>query len=172
VNIWSHIAKHGEEIGWAAGLAIVFAIIFAVIADILRIGSRTREGIRHLQNQWSEQSTSRLTKRIAQLKDYQRKLADVRWLYLFAFQTIFLILFLFSMAATCWILSFVREFRVHPQIVDKLIITSLYCAALGGGLAILGFRHVWRDTQEKVQTVVHKIGLEIEGLEKKLAKRS
>jgi hypothetical protein len=153
VDVWSHIAKHREEISWAAGLAIVFAIIFAVIADILRIGSRIREGIRHLQNQWSERSVSLLARRIAQLKDSQKKLADARWLYLFAFQTIFLILCLFSIAAICWILSFARAFQPHPQIVDRLILTSLYCLSLGGGLAILGFRHVWRDTHEKVLAV-------------------
>ena len=131
MNVWSHIAKHGEEIGWAVGLAIVFAII----ADILRIGSRTREAIRHLQNQSYEQSVSLLTKRIAQLKEYQRKLADVRWLYLFAFQTLLLILCLFSIAAICWILSFTATFKAHPQIVDKLIITSTLLSCSGSRVA-------------------------------------
>jgi hypothetical protein len=47
----------------------------------------------------------------------------------------------------------------------------LACLSLGGGFAWAGLRHVYRDTPEKMQGLVRKVGHEIEDLERKLAKR-
>jgi hypothetical protein len=172
VDVWSHIAKHGEEIAWAVGLAVLFAAVFAVIADFFAIGSRSREALRHFRNLMAEQSTSRLAKRIQQLQDYQKRLASDRWLYLFSFQCIFLTLIMFSSAAVCLMFTTTGELRSHPMIVSKLMTTSLVFFTLGGGFAWAGLRHVYRDTPEKMQGLVRKVGHEIEGLEEKLARRS
>jgi hypothetical protein len=153
-------------------LAVPFAIIFAVIVDVLAIGSRTREGIRHLRNRLSEHSDSLLAKRIESLQKYQKQLADPRWQYLFAFQIVFMILFVFAIGATFWVLRTIGPFRIHPVIVDLLQFFSLNCFAVGGGVATVGFTHVWRDTPEKVQAVVLTVGHEIVALQRTLAARA
>jgi hypothetical protein len=167
VDVWSHIVRHREEIGWA----IVFALIFALILDILGIGTRSREGLRYFRNRMAEQSTSRLPKRIKQLQDYQKRLSSDRWLYLFSFQCIFLTLVAFSTAGIC--LMFTHDYLIesHPIIVSNLMMMVLACLSLGGGFAWAGLRHVYRDTPEKMQGLVRKVGHEIEDLERKLAKR-
>ena len=172
MHIWSHIVRHREDIGWAFGLAIVFAVIFAVIVDILAVGSRTREAVRHFKNRMAEQSTSGLVKRIQQLRDYQKRLSSDRWLYLFSFQCIFLTLMAFSLAAICLMFSSAHVLRSHPEIVDNLMTMTLFFFSSGGAFAWTGMRHVYRDTPEKMQGLVRKVGLEIEGLEEKLKRRS
>ena len=169
---WNHLVQRQGEIVWDVGLAVIFALIFAVIVDILAIGSRTREGIRHLRNRWSEHSDSLLANRIRLLQKYQKQLADPRWQYLFAFQIVFMILFVFAIGATCWVLRTLEPFRINPLIVGQLQFICLNCFAVGAGIATIGFTHVWRDTPEKVQAVVSKVGLEIEGLQKILQERS
>lgn len=168
---WNHIVQHKEEILWAVMFAVPFAIIFAVIVDILAIGSRIRERIRRLQNRWAEQSVSLLAERIQLLQKYQKQIADPRWQYLTAFQIVFIILFAFALGATCWVLRTTPAFRIHALIVDQLQLLSLNCLAVAGGIAVVGFLHVWRDTPEKVQAVVAEVGLEIEALQKTLAAR-
>jgi steroid 5-alpha reductase family enzyme len=172
VDVWSHIAKHGEEIGWAVGLGIPFAIVFAIIVDILGVGARSREAFRQFRNRMAEQSTSRLAKRIEQLQDYQKRLSSDRWLYLFSFQCIFLTLIMLSSASVCVMFTNAEALRAHPIIVSKLMMTGLMFFALGGGFAWAGLRHVYRDTPDKMQRLVRKVGHEIEGLEEKLARRS
>ena len=168
VDVWSHIVRHREEIGWA----IVFAIIFALIVDILGVGTRFREGLRQFRNRMAEQSTSRLAKRIEQLKDYQKRLSSDRWLYLFSFQCIFLTLVSFSAAGICLLFTHAYLIQSHPEIVFNLMSMVLAFLCFGGGFAWAGLRHVYRDTPEKMQRLVRKIDHEIEDLEKKLAKRS
>jgi hypothetical protein len=162
--MWSHIVRHREEIGWAVG----FALIFAVIIDILGIGTRSREGLRYLRNRMAEQSTSRLAKRIEQLRDYQKRLSSDRWLYLFSFQCIFLTLISFSLAGTCLMFAHEDLIESHPKIVFNLMFMVLAFIFFGGGFAWVGLSHVYRDTHEKMQTLVRKVGTEIEGLEEKL----
>ena len=62
---------------WASKHDVWFAIILAlalgVAVDFFRIGSRLRDGIRHIQNRMAEQSVFLLTKRIEQLQIYQKK---------------------------------------------------------------------------------------------------
>jgi hypothetical protein len=167
VDVWSHIVRHREEIGWA----IVLALIFALIVDILGIGTHSREAIRYFRNRMAEQSTSRLAKRIEQLKDYQKRLSSDRWLYLFSFQCIFLTLISFSLAAICLIFTRAHLIQSHPEVVFNIMFFVLSFICFGGGFAWAGLRHVYRDTPEKMQRLVRKVGHEIEDLEKKLAKR-
>jgi hypothetical protein len=172
VEVWSHIAKHGEEIGWAVGLGIPFAVVFAIIVDILGVGVRSREAFRHFRNRMAEQSTSRLVKRIEQLRDYQKRLSSDRWIYLFSFQCIFLTLMTFSLAAICLIFTSSHFIRSRPLFVYNLMTMTLLFISLGGAFAWVGLTHVYRDTPEKMQRLVRKVGYEIEVLEEKLAKRS
>ena len=115
-NVWNHLIQHKEEIAWAA----VFGLVFAVILDILGPDSRIRTAIRHFRNRWAEHSVSLLTKRIRQLQDYQKQLTDVRWIYLFAFQNLFLILLLFGIAATCMVMAITLPFVPHPSVISRL----------------------------------------------------
>ena len=131
MDVWSHIVRHREEIGWA----IVFALLFALIVDILGIGTRSREAIRYFRNRMAEQSTSRLAKRIEQLKDYQKRLLSDRWLYLFAFQCIFLTLVSFSVAGICLMFTHSYAIESHPVIVSNLMFMALACLSFGGGFA-------------------------------------
>ena len=167
-TVWNHLVQHKEEIVWAA----MFGLIFAIIFDILSPYSRIRAAIRHLNNRWSEHSTYLLTRRIEELEKYKKQLADVRWQYLSAFQFVFVILFSFCLGSACWVMSTTELFRIHPDIFEQLLRISLCCFGVGAGIAVTGFTHVWRDTPEKVQAVVRKVGLEIEGLQRKLRARS
>ncbi len=168
MDAWNHITMHREEIGWA----IVLALIFAIIADILGIGTRFREALRQLRNRIAEQSTSRLGKRIEELRDYQKRLSSDRWLYLFSFQCIFLTLISFCLAAICLMFSRAYLIQSHPEAVSNLMFMVLSFICFAGAFAWAGLRHVYRDTPEKMQVLVRKVGHEIEGLEEKLAKRS
>ena len=167
-NVWNHLIQHKEEIAWAA----VFGLVFAVILDILGPDSRIRTAIRHFRNRWAEHSVSLLTKRIRQLQDYQKQLTDVRWIYLFAFQNLFLILLLFGIAATCMVMAITLPFVPHPSVISRLRGITLFCLSVGTGFAAGALRQVFRDTPEKVQAEIRKIGLEIEGLQEKLRKHS
>jgi hypothetical protein len=171
VDIWSHIVKHREEIVWAVVLGIPFAVIFAIVADILGVGVRSREAFRHFRNRMAEQSTSRLVKRIEQLRDYQKRLSSDRWVYLFSFQCIFLTLMTFSLAAICLIFTSSPFIRSRPLFVYNLMTMTLLFISLGGAFAWVGLTHVYRDTPEKMQRLVRKVGYEIEVLEEKRAKR-
>jgi uncharacterized membrane protein len=51
------------------------------------------------------------------------------------------------------------------------IVGSVCFLGTGLGFAFGGLRHVSRDTPEKVQAVIRKVGYEMEGLEKKLKAR-
>jgi len=172
VDVWSHLAKHREEIVWAIALAIPLAVICAVIVDFFALGSRSREALRHFRNRMAEQSTSRLAKRIEELRDYQKRLSSDRWLYLFSFQCIFLTLISFSLAAICLIFTRADLIRSHAEVVFNLMSMVLAFVCFAGAFAWAGLRHVYRDTPEKMQGLVRKVGREIEDLEKKLAKHS
>lgn len=163
-----YFVRHREEILWAA----VFAVIFGVIFDTFSPESRTRAAIRYFRNRWAEHSVSQLTRRIRELQDYQKKLASERWIYLFAFQGIFLSLIALSLAAILWIFSISPGLVIYPRVASKLTFAALCCFGAAGGFAGVGFQHVSRDTREKVDAVVRKIGLEIEGLQNNLNDRS
>lgn len=167
-TVWNHVVHHWEDIMWAA----LFGIFFSLIFDILNPQSRTRAGIRYLNNRWAEQSIYLLTRRIEELEKYKKQLSDVRWQYLYAFQLVFVILFSFCLGSASWVMSTTELFRIHPDVVEVLSRFSLCCFAAGAGISISGVTHVWRDTPEKVQAVVRKVGLEIEGLQKVLRARS
>jgi ABC-type polysaccharide/polyol phosphate export permease len=83
-----------------------------------------------------------------------------------------MILFSFCLGSAFWVISETGPFRIHPDIVEQLLRLSLCCFGVGVGLSVSGFMHVWRDTPEKVQAVVRKIGLEIENLQKMLRTKS
>jgi hypothetical protein len=172
VEAWSHLAKHREEIVWAVALAIPLAVICAVIVDAFALGSRSRETLRHFRNRMAEESSSRLAKRIEELREYQKRLSSDRWLYLFSFQCIFLTLVSFSAAGIFLMLTQAYLIRPHPELVFNLMFLGVSFICFGGGFAFAGLRHVYRDTPEKMQGLVRKVGHEIEDLEKKLAKRS
>jgi hypothetical protein len=167
VDIWGHIMKHREEIGWAVGLAVLFAIM----VDVVAIGPRCRDALRFVRNRMAERSTSRLAKRIQQLQDYQRRLSSDRWLYLFSFQCIFLTLIMFACAGACFMFTTTGLLPAHPVIFVRFFLAGLMFFYAGGVFAWGGLRYVFRDTPEKMQGLVHKVGCEIEGLEEKHAKR-
>jgi hypothetical protein len=167
-SVWNHVVRHWEEIMWAA----FFALVFALILDIVSPDSRTRAAIRYLRNRWSEHSTYLLARRILELEKYQKQLADTRWFYLFAFQSIFLSLTALSCAGLCWIFSILTVTGKYPQIAFNLTFASTCCFGVSAGFAMGGLRHVSRDTREKVEALVCKIGVEIEDLQKKLSSRS
>jgi len=177
VTAWNHLIQHREDIIWAAIFALIFGLIFGVIVDIVGIGSRFREAIRELKNRMSERSTTLLTLRIQQLKDYQKKLTSERWIYLFAFQSIFLCLISVSLGASIGGFSWLIAAAQSPLPLAKTIIfnmrfAAIVCFGVSGGAALAGYQHVARDTREKVEAVVQKIDAEIEGLQEQLRKRS
>jgi hypothetical protein len=131
VDIWGYIAKHREEIGWAVGLAAFFAIM----ADVAAIGPRCRDALRFVGNRVAEQSTSRLTKRIQQLQDYQKRLSSDRWLYLFSFQCIFLTLIMFACAGVCLMFTTTGVLSADPVIFRRFFVAGLIFLIAGGGFA-------------------------------------
>jgi hypothetical protein len=166
--VLQYFVRHKEEMLWAA----VFAVIFALISDALGVGSRLREAVRETKNRMSERSILLLKTRIRQLQDYQKNLGSDRWVYLFAFQCIFLSLVALSCGALVWIFSISQGVLIYPRLAMNLTGISLACFATGGSFAAAGFRHVSHDTREKIDALIQKIGLEIEGLQKKLNDRS
>jgi uncharacterized membrane protein len=163
--ITGYLRDHLHEIIWAA----FFALFFWLISELLNPESRMRAAIRRLNNRWSEHSAALLAKRIKQLQDYQKQLTDPRWQYLFAFQILFIILLVFSIGASFLMLSLLYAAPLYPDLKAEFLLFALCSFASGGGVALIGFSHVWRDTPEKVQTLVRRVGVEIEGLQKTLS---
>ena len=168
MDAWGHLVQHREEIGWAA----LFGLLFALAFELLNPASHIRAKIRQWNNRWSEHSNYLIARRIEELEKYKKQLADVRWQYLFALQMVFLTLFSLCVGSASWVMAETALFRIHPSVVEAMQRFSSCCFGAGGGLALIGFTHTWRDTHEKVQAVVHKVGLEIEGLQKVLKARS
>jgi hypothetical protein len=79
---------------------------------------------------------------------------------------------MFACAAVCLMFTTTGILSAHPVIFARVFVAGLMFFYAGGGFAWGGLRHVFRDTPEKMQGLVHKVGSEIEGLEEKLAKRS
>jgi|ERR1039458_3270363 hypothetical protein len=167
-SIWHHIKLHGEDIVWAA----FFGIFFALILDIFTPDSRLRAAIRHWKNRLAEQSISLLIQRIEQLERFKKLLMDTRWIYLVAFQGLFLTLFTFSFGVALLALSLTQQARINPRVAEMLLLISACFCGGAAGFALVGLGYVLRDTPEKVQAVVRKVGLEIEGLQKILRERS
>ena len=67
-------------------LDIALAVVFAIVADLIRIGSLIRAGVRHVKNRLAEQSLARLRKRIDELEKYRATLS----LYLNAERALYL----------------------------------------------------------------------------------
>lgn len=168
MGAWNHLVQHREEIAWAAAFGILFAFLF----EIANPASHIRGKIRQLNNRWAEHSNYLLAQRIEELEKYKKQLADVRWQYLFALQMVFLILFSMCLGSASWVMSETALFRIHPYVVEAMSRFSSCCFGVGGGFALIGLTHTWRDTPEKVQAVVRKVGLEIEDLQKTLKKRA
>lgn len=144
--MWHHLISRKEDlIG-----AVTLALIFAIIVDFLGVGSRLREGVRGIKNRMAERSILLLKTRIRQLQDYQRNLGSDRWVYLFAFQCIFLSLVALSCGALVWIFSISQGVVIYPRLSMNLTGVSLACFGAGGSFAAAGFRHVSHDTREKV----------------------
>lgn len=167
-SVWVHVVAHKEEIVWA----IILALIFALIVDFIGVGSRLRAGVRELNNRWAERSAQNTITRIRHLEEYQTNLRSERWLYLFAFQCVFGSLLSLSVGALFFAFAYDPRIAIHPRTVSALIGLSLASFSTAGSFASGGFREVSRNTREKVDSVIQKVGLEIEGLQKKLKERS
>lgn len=95
--IWQFLSNRWPDIG----LAIVLAVVFAIIADLMRIGSRIREAIRHFKNRLAERSVARLRARIKYLERERSGLAALlasdKGLYLQTLRSILTVLLLASL---------------------------------------------------------------------------
>ena len=168
MSVWDHLVQHKEEIIWAA----VFGVIFALLFEIINPSSHIRAKIRQLNNRWAEHSNYLLAQRIEELEKYKKQLSDVRWHYFMAFQMVFIFLICAALSALFWMLSDLTIVKAHPGIEQQFIVSALGSVLVGISSAASGFKHVRRDSPEKMQSFILEVGQEIESLQKTLKDRS
>jgi hypothetical protein len=81
---------------------------------------------------------------------------------------VFLSLISLSCGPLFWIFSILPVPAAHPQLSFNLRFASMCCFGISASFAVVGLQHVARDTREKVEAVIRKVGIEIEGLQEKL----
>ena len=146
-------------------LAVGLAAVFAVVVDLLRVGSRIRNGTRHLKNKLSERSVARLRKRIAELEQYRDRVA----LYLSSDRA----LYLTALGIILGVLTFISSGAIIA-ILDRLgaipngDILTLMPFAIAIVLAVYGMRLASLVTPEKVSELIATLDADIADLKAKL----
>jgi hypothetical protein len=155
---------------WIAG---VLALVFAVIADLMRIGSRLRDGARRFKNRLSEYSAGNILKRIKVLEReknrYLSYVASEKALYLYTFRTLMGILalmsgsgFLIGIREMLLMNAETAEFGRLMTIYVMMLFFSAFMFAVGG-MKVTSW-----DTSDKIMVQVGKLDKEIEKLQDKL----
>jgi hypothetical protein len=157
-------------------LDFLLAVLFAIIADLLRIGSALRAGMRDIKNKLSERSVARLRKRIAQLEKsrelYKSFLSSDKVLYLHTFQLVLAILLSWSVGAIIFIFGLFKGTSTptfpNPRNFFSL---ALLPFAFAASLCAWGIKVTALNTREKVSAMVEKLDSEIADLNVKLDAR-
>jgi pilus assembly protein TadC len=165
-EVSSYLVAHKQEIMWAA--------IFGLMLDLLSIRSRIRGVVRLVKNKWSEQSISRLRKRIAELEksrdDYVSYMTSDKALYLFALRILLMILFSMSMGLVLLV------FGRFPVVQDYLRMSFDAYALLFFALAMVGAWQGLRVTEfgerSKLSDMTAKLDRQIADLKSKLQERT
>jgi len=146
---------------------MVFALIFAALADLLRLGSAIRTGVRHIRNRLAEQSLTRLRNRIVELERYREilrlYLTGERALYLHTLTMILAVLVCICMAAIVLVLE---RCGLFPN-GEIMAIGSLTVAVVFG---TYGIRLASMDIRPKVSELLTKLDEEIFELKAKIGK--
>lgn len=144
---------------------LMFALLFAIIADLLRIGSLIRSGLRKMKNRLAEQSVARLRKRIIELEQYRETirlyLTAERALYLHILGMVLAVLVLMCMTGIVLMLG---RFRLLPN--AEILATGVLMIAVVFGT--YGVRLASMDTRPKVSELITKLDGEISELKAKL----
>ena len=155
-------------------VGFVFAAIFGIIADLIRIGSMIRSGLRHLKNKLSEVSVARLEGRIGQLEEqrdlYAAYMTSDKALYLTALNYVLSVLSLMCIGIIMLTVDHIMPL-LEPFVRLWLRFTSLMMFVLSVTVALKGARISSWYTQSKIQKVVGRLQEEIDELKVKLASR-
>jgi hypothetical protein len=166
LSVWWHwVVNHQTEL-W---IGAVFGAFFALIFDLVSVDSRIRAGIRHIKNKLSEQSVSRLRKRIEQLEAqrnrYASYLSSDKALYLVTLQGLLLAVICMAFGAACAGIA-----DISRNVLFKLWSIAFYGGAIPFGF--MGIRFALLDSRAKVAKVVEKFDSELLELKTKLGDKT
>ena len=159
--IWSYAIAHWPD--------LVLALILAAIAESLRIGSRIRGAMRHLQNKLAERSAGRIRKRVQSLEQYRDSLAiylsSDKAHYLVTLRCVLAVLVFMATGASVFVLGRILARLLHSPNYDPL---ALLCFVIGALVGILALRVASLDTQAKISEAIRNVDSDIQNLRAKL----
>jgi|SRR6266851_3178581 hypothetical protein len=143
-------------------VAIVLAIVFAALADLLRFGSRIREGWRWVKDKYAESSIVAINRRIAEQEQYRNSLQQYldsdKAFYLAILRSIVGVLLFMCLSGILLILG---RLNVMPPFLSDVMSLAVLGIAI---VAAITTMQLGSYDAEKISTLIQKIDAEILGL--------
>jgi hypothetical protein len=145
------------------GVATALAIVVGVILDLLRVGSRIREGWRWVKDKYAEGSIAAINQRIGEQEKYRNTLrtylASDKTFYLAMLRSIVGILLFMCAAGLVLILGRLKV-MIYP--LSEAIALAIFIIAIAAGISTMQFGSF---DASKISEPIRKVDAEILALE-------